>query len=302
MVKNEEIILDITDVTNEGSGVGKHNSFAVFVPLTAVGDRVRVKILKVKKSYAYGKLLEILEPSKDRIEADCPVFNRCGGCAFRHISYCAELKLKENKVYEVIKRIGGVDLKPQPIMYPENPDNYRNKAQYPVNLEGKAGFYAFHSHRIIPFTNCFLQPKEFGSIIEICEEWINEQNISIYNEEIHRGLLRHLYIRKAEKTGDIMVTLVINGDSIPKTEELIDKLKQAFEDNLKSVQLNKNTQNTNVILGDRCTVLYGSGYIFDELAGVKVRLSPLSFYQVNTGMAEKLYCKAKEYANPKGKI
>ena len=301
MVKNEEIILDITDVTAEGSGVGKHNSMAVFVPLTAVGDRAKVKILKVKKNYAYGKLLEIIEPSKDRIESDCPVFNRCGGCSFRHINYSAELRIKQNKVYEAIKRIGKVDMAPEPILFSENSDNYRNKAQYPVNNEGKAGFYAFHSHRIIPCGCCRLQPEEFSRLMDICEGWISDRKISIYNEQEHKGLLRHLYFRKAEMTGEIMVTLVINGDKIPFADDLINKLRQAFPDSLKSLQLNINKKNTNVILGEECVVLYGEGYITDILCGIKVRLSPLSFYQVNRQMAEKLYRKAAEYAKPQGK-
>lgn len=301
MQKNDEIILEITDVTKEGSGVGKYNGMAVFVPLTAAGDKARVKILKVKRNYSFGKLIEIIEPSADRITPDCPVFNKCGGCVFRHISYEAELNLKASKVYEVIKRIGGIDLKPQSILYGDNTDRYRNKAQFPVDLDGAAGFYAFHSHRIIPCCDCKLQPAEFTEIIKICEKWIAENNISIYNEESGKGLLRHIYLRKAEKTDEIMVTFVINGDSLPYADRLVSALNQAFDENLKSLQININKENTNVILGDKCKILYGDGYITDILCGVKVRLSPLSFYQVNRAMAEQLYKKAAEYAEPDGK-
>lgn len=299
--KNDEIILNITDVTNEGSGVGKYEGMAIFTPLTAVGDTARVKILKVKKNYAYGKLLEIIIPSSDRIEPDCAVFSKCGGCAFRHMSYKAESNLKQNKVYEAIKRIGGVDLAPQNIISATSPDNYRNKAQYPVDLCGKAGFYAFHSHRIIPCGDCLLQPQIFGEIVKAFEEWIEKYKISIYNEQKNSGLLRHLYIRKAKITGEIMVTLVINGNTVSNAKQLIDALLHLCGENLKSVQLNINTLDTNVILGDKCEVIYGKPYITDILCGVKVRLSPLSFYQVNREMAEKLYEKAAEYANPEGK-
>lgn len=301
MKKNDELILDITDTTAEGSGVGKYEGMAIFVPLTAVGDKVKTKILKVKKTYAYGKAMEILEPSPDRIEPDCPVFNKCGGCVYRHINYEAECKLKSNKVYEVIKRIGGVDMKPESILFEENTEHYRNKAQYPVSEEGLAGFYAFHSHRIIPCNNCLLQPEIFAEIVKNAEDWIKEYNISIYDETKHKGLLRHIYIRRAEVTGEIMFTAVINGDFLPFAKELTEKLKALCGENLKSVQININKENTNVILGNECKVIYGEAYITDILCGVKVRLSPLSFYQVNRKMAERLYQKAAEYAQPKNK-
>ena len=301
MQKNDEIILNITDVTNEGSGVGKYDGMAIFVPLTAIGDTAKVKILKVKKSYAFGKLLEIITPSPDRVTPDCPVFNQCGGCAFRHISYEAELKIKENKVYEAIKRIGGVDLTSNPIIFGESADRYRNKAQLPVSSNGQAGFFAFHSHRIIPIDDCKLQPEEFKSIINICEQWIKNHTISIYSEQNGNGLMRHIYLRKAEKTDETMVVLVINGDSVPFAEELVSNLRNLLGNTLKSIQLNINKKNTNVILGDECKIIYGDAHITDILCGVKVRLSPLSFYQVNRNMAEKLYRKAAEYANPTDK-
>lgn len=301
MKKNDELILDITDTTAEGSGVGKYEGMAIFVPLTAVGDKVKTKILKVKKTYAYGKAMEILEPSPDRIEPDCPVFNKCGGCVYRHINYEAECKLKSNKVYEVIKRIGGVDMKPESILFEENTEHYRNKAQYPVSEEGLAGFYAFHSHRIIPCNNCLLQPEIFAEIVKNAEDWIKKYNISIYDETKHKGLLRHIYIRRAEVTGEIMFTAVINGEFLPFAKELTEKLKVLCGENLKSVQININKENTNVILGNECKVIYGEAYITDVLCGVKVRLSPLSFYQVNRKMAERLYQKAAEYAQPKNK-
>lgn len=300
MLKNDEFIMEIVDVTNEGSGVGKVDGMAVFVPLTAVGDIVKVKALKVKKTYAYGKLMEIITPSNKRIENDCPYFNRCGGCVFRHIGYEAELELKQNKVYEVIKRIGGVDLAPQPILF-DKCDRYRNKAQYPLSENGGVGFYAFHSHRIIECEDCLLQPEIFSKICDTVSDFVRQYSISIYNEEKHKGLLRHLYIRRGQISGEIMVCFVINGDNLPKSEIIIDRLQAICGNELKSVALNINKNDTNVILGNTCKTLYGSDYITDILAGVKVRLSPLSFYQVNTVMANKLYKKAAEYAKPEGK-
>lgn len=301
MQKNDEFILDITDVTAEGSGVGKYNGMAVFVPLTAVGDTVRVKALKVKKSYAYARLIEIITPAQSRQAVDCSVFERCGGCVYRHITYSAECELKRNKVYEAVKRIGGIDLPPEPIIFEPETYGYRNKAQYPLSLDGKAGFYAFHSHRIIPCATCKLQPKVFGEIVSEAERWIAKYGISIYNETAHSGLLRHIYIRIAEKTGEIMLTLVINGKALPYTEELVKAVEMRIGKRLDSVYLNFNTEKTNVILGKECQLIYGVPYITDELCGIKVRLSPLSFYQVNRKMAERIYRKAAEYAEPDGK-
>ncbi len=294
MKKNDEIILSIVDYTSEGSGVGKYEGMAVFVPQTAVGDTAGVKILKVKKNYAFGKLMELKEISACRTENDCSAFSRCGGCAFRHISYSAELKAKENKAYEAIKRIGGADLKPQPILYSKE-GRYRNKAQYPINAEGKAGFYAAHSHRVIPCDDCLLQPPIFSLLIKETEKWIEKHGISIYNEEEHQGLLRHIFIRQGEKSKEIMLVAVINGERLPHSEDLIASLKAVAEEKLKSVQLNINTADTNVIMGDKCITLYGDDYITDELCGIKIRLSALSFYQVNHAMAETLYGKVAEY-------
>ncbi len=302
MQKNDQIEIEITDMTDEGSGIGRYEGMAVFVPCTAVGDRARVLVLKVKKTYAYGKLLEVISPSPDRVENDCPSFNRCGGCVYRHISYTSELRIKQTKVYEAIKRIGGVDLKPKDIIGSDSPYRYRNKAQYPVAGDGALGFYAFHSHRIIPCSICALQPEIFGKISAEVTDWIRENRISVYNEEAHKGLLRHIYLRLAEKTGEIMAVAVINGENLPCADDLVKRLLSVCGENLKSVQLNVNPAKTNVILGDKCRVLYGGEYITDVLCGVKVRLSPLSFYQVNRATAEKLYKKAAEYAEPKGKV
>ncbi len=301
MLKNDEITIEITDMTAEGSGVGKYEGMAVFIPLTAVGDTVRAKILKVKKNYAFAKATEIITPSPDRINNDCKVFNQCGGCVYRHISYDAELKIKYNKVYEAIKRIGGIDMKPCRIIPSDSCDRYRNKAQYPVAADGSVGFFALRSHRIVRCDTCALQPEIFDKITDFCSFWIKTYNISVYNEESHKGLLRHIYIRLAEKTSEIMFCAVINGENLPHAEELTSGLLSVCGENLKSVQLNINKEKTNVILGEKCKVIYGEKYITDILCKVKIRLSPLSFYQVNRSSAEKLYNKALQYAEPDGK-
>lgn len=300
MQKNSEIILDITDVTAEGNGVGKYEGVAVFVPGSAVGDRVKVHIVKVKRNYCFGKVIEVIEESKDRIEVDCPVFSKCGGCVYRHIDYKAEALIKQNRVQETMKRIGGIDIKAQPILTGA-PNRYRNKAQYPVSQDGSVGFYAVHSHRIIPCDDCMLQPEEFKSIAELFSSFIKEFYVSVYNEETGKGLVRHLYLRKGTATGEIMVALVINGNSLPQSDIFINNLKNLLGDSLKTVVLNINKENTNVILGRENKVLYGDGYITDILCGNKIRINPLSFYQVNRDMAEVLYKKAEEYTCPEGK-
>ena len=301
MKKNDIVKIDIVDMTVDGSGVGKSDGMAIFVPLTAVGDTVNVRILKVKKNYAFGKVEEILVPSSSRIENDCPSFKSCGGCAYRHISYEKECEIKQNKVYSAIKRIGGIDLEPKAIIPSNRVSHYRNKEQLPLSANGKFGFFAKHSHRVIECDSCKLQPEIFDKISAGVSEWITLYNIKPYNEENHTGLMRHLYIRMAEKTGEILVCAVINGEKLPKAEEFVSLLKEVCGENLKSVQINKNTEKTNVILGKECEVLYGKKYITDILCGVKVRISPLSFYQVNRDMAEQLYKKAAEYAECENK-
>lgn len=301
MKKNDYIELDITAMSSEGSGIGRYEGLAVFVPQTAIGDRIKAKILKVKSSCAFGKVEEIIVRSSDRCEPRCAAFSKCGGCVYRHIDYQAELSIKQQKVEDAIKRIGGIDMAPQPICGGESSDRYRNKAQYPVAEDYTVGFYANHSHRIIPSGDCMLQPQEFYKISEIFTAWISSKRLSVYNEESGRGLVRHLYLRKAVSTGELMVCIVINGSSLPDSSELVEALRAELGDALKTVVLNINKEKTNVILGDKCVNLYGDGYICDMLCGVRVRIAPLSFYQVNRDMAQKLYRKAAEYAAPEGK-
>lgn len=296
--KNDVIDIEITGFSSEGSGVGHCDGQAVFVAGAAVGDELRVNIILAKKNYAIGKIQHILKASPDRIIPDCPVFPRCGGCQYRHISYEAEKRIKTQKVRDAFLRIGHIECVPEEIVGAENYNGYRNKAQYPTcfsNGRLMTGFYAPFSHRVIDCKNCLLQPREFENILRAVAKWSERYKIPSYDEATQKGLLRHIYIRKGFATGEIMVCLVINGEKIFKKDELISLLKKA-EPNIKTVVLNHNTENTNVIMGKKNTVLYGKGYIEDILCSKRFRISPLSFYQVNHDQAEKLYECAASFA------
>ncbi|MBR4909782.1 MAG: 23S rRNA (uracil(1939)-C(5))-methyltransferase RlmD [Clostridia bacterium] len=301
MIKNETVRITVNDITAEGAGVGRYEGMAVFVPHTAVGDVIDAKIVKINKNYAYGIIDKIITSSDTRIPVDCPSFYKCGGCVFRHINYKSELEIKENRVRETLKRIAGADIKSGGIVGADNTFAYRNKAQFPFSANGSTGFFAPRSHRVIPISECPLLPDEFGGIAACVSEFLRENNISVYNEESGRGLARHLYIRKGAVSGEIMVVLVINGDTLPRFKALTDKLLSLCGESLKSVQLNINKKRTNVILGDKNKVIFGAPYITDTLCKIKIRISPFTFYQINHDMAEKLYKKAGEYAEPKGK-
>ncbi|MBQ3537581.1 MAG: 23S rRNA (uracil(1939)-C(5))-methyltransferase RlmD [Clostridia bacterium] len=296
--KNDIIDIDITGFSSEGSGVGHYEGQAVFVAGAAPGDSLQCIIIKAKKNYAIGKIQHILKASSDRIIPDCPAFPRCGGCQYRHISYDAELKIKTQKVRDAFQRIGHLDIIPEEAVGADSPDRYRNKAQYPVETaNGRllTGFYAPFSHRVIDCKSCLLQPAEFSDILKVVAKWSEKYKIPSYDERTGKGLLRHIYIRKGFSTGEIMVCLVINGDKIFKKDELISALTKA-NSNIKTVLVNKNTEDTNVIMGKEEKVLYGKGYIEDILCGKRFRISPLSFYQVNHAQAESLYKKAAEFA------
>lgn len=301
--KNDRIKLKIESCSVNGSGVGRHEGMAIFVPATAVGDEITAHILKTKKTYAFAKVEEVLTASPDRILPECPVYLKCGGCVFSHMKYKAEAKLKADHVKECFKRIGGIEPEFEEIIAAESDKRYRNKAQYPVAIDGseiKTGFYSPHSHRVVHCPDCLLQPEEFSDILAVFSEYIKEFGVSVYDETIHKGLLRHIYIRKGAATGEIMVCAVINGNSLPKENILVQRLIAANTD-IKSIIININKKDTNVILGGECRTLWGSDYITDILCSKKFRISPLSFYQVNRNQAEKLYNKAAEYAALTGK-
>ena len=303
--KNQVVPLEITGYTADGSGVGHYNGIAVFVPQAAAGDRIETKILKTAKSFAYGKIERIVSPSEDRIPVDCPQFSRCGGCVFRHISYEAELRAKQQRVQDALERIAGFRFAVlKPIVGAQNPDRYRNKAQLPVGdgPDGKIrmGFYAARSHRIIDCTECLLQPEEFALAVSAFQEWERSTRDSVYSESTGRGALRHFFLRKAEVTGEVMACVVVNGNGVHNEPELAALLKQKVP-GLASVVVNSNREKTNVILGRKCRTVWGSDFITDRLCGLSFRISPLSFYQVNPKQAERLYGLAGQYAGLTGR-
>lgn len=301
--KNEIKEIEITGLTNEGYGVGKSEGIVIFVPFTAVGDKLKVRILKANSSHCYGKIEEVIIPSPDRIEPDCEVFGKCGGCELRHISYEAELKAKEGFVRDAFIRIGGIDTEFLPIIPNSSPNEYRNKTQYPVrkneNGETVCGFFAGRSHRIIPCENCRLEQNIFKEIKRFILDFAKEHKISVYNESEHSGVLRHICIRKGHYTEEICVTIVVRR-FVPQLKPLASLLSKNFPD-IKSITANINKDKTNVIYGSEEKLLYGVPFITDKMCGKTFSVSPLSFYQVNTPMAEILYKKAAELAEPDGK-
>ena len=305
MKKNDDIILDITSLSGQGVGIGRVDGMAVFVDNTAVGDRVEAHIIKVKKNYSVGKLSKIIFPSESRKEVDCPVFSRCGGCAFRHIHYKNELEIKSAGVYDAMKRIGSLDVKPKEILPAPIEVGYRNKAQYPVSTDENGlyyGFYARHSHRVIRSEGCKLQPPIFEKTMKLIKIWADKNGVSAYDETKREGILRHILLRYGEKTGELMVVAVINADSLPFAEDLTEILREGLGENLASLQYNVNKEDTNVILGEKTVKVFGNDYITDEICGVKVRISAASFYQVNRAAAEVLYKKAAAYIEKEDKV
>lgn len=299
--KNDVLALDIVDMTSDGVGIGKHEGMTIFVASACTGDIVEAKILKVKKSYSFAKIEKIIKKSSNRIISDCNTYLKCGGCSLRHINYDYELIVKEKKVKDAITRIGGFDnIKINDIVGADDINFYRNKSQIPIrkNKDGKliCGFFANHSHRIIEFEHCLLQSNVFNNALNALKEWMLLYKIEPYDEEKHSGTIRHLYLREAKKTKEVMVCIVVNSDKVLNHENELVKILRYKIESLKTVVINVNTKRTNVITGDKCRVIYGDGYITDELCGLKFNISPLSFYQVNRDQAERLYNKAMEYA------
>ena len=303
MNKNDIYTAEITDLTNIGSGVCRIEGRVVFVPLTAIGDKCSVKILKVKDSYAYGKIEEILTPSSDRIPSDCPAFGKCGGCSFRHLTYEAELAAKERFIKDAFTRTAGLTPDFLPIIKNDQITRYRNKAQYPIgkdkNGQAVCGFYASNSHRIIPCNDCLLQPEIFSEITDHILRYIRANKLSVYNEEENKGVLRHICLRKGHHSGEINVTIVARRN-IPELKKLSKDLMTKFPA-IKGVVLNLNKKDTNVIMGEEELTLAGEPTIKDIMCENTVTISPGSFYQVNTPMAERLYAAAKDFAQPENK-
>jgi len=302
--KNKNYIVEITDLNHEGQGVGRINNFAVFVEGGVIGEKIEVKIIKVAKNYAVGKIEKIITPSKSRVEPFCADYKRCGGCSLQHIDYEAQLEYKTNLVKETLKRIGKIDeIIVQDIIGMKKPFNYRNKVQLPVGMkkgEIQIGFYAKRSHDIIDYEECRIQDPVCDKIREIFRNFIKNNKIEVYDEVAHKGLVRHLMIRKGFKTGEIMVVIVINGKDLPKKRRLVDELVKKVN-GIKSIVLNINTQKTNVILGEKNIKIYGSDTITDYIGNFRFNISPLSFFQVNSIQAEVLYNKALDFAELTGK-
>ena len=329
--KDDVLTVTIEDISDEGLGIGKADGYALFVKDTVVGDTCRVKIMKAKKNYAFAHLEEVINPSSFRITPRCEKAKACGGCQLQAMSYEAELAFKENKVKNNLVRIGGfpedfIEGIKEPIVgmsssdvnekskKPDgkcdckeaamNPYRYRNKAQYPVGYDKEgnlvAGFYAGRTHDIIPNTDCLLGREINKTILECILSFMKKEKISAYDEKTGKGMLRHILIREGFTSGEIMVCLIVNADSLPKEEALCETLVKEVPA-IKSSCLNVNLKDTNVIMGDETRVLWGKETIEDELDGVKFKISARSFYQINPVQTERLYKKALEYANLTGK-
>ena len=298
--KNKEYVVEIIDNGFEGEGIAKINDFTIFVPNAIKGEKVKILIVKVLKSYGYGKIIELLEKSIDRVESDCNTYKRCGGCSLRHIKYEKTLEMKQNAVQSLVNKFLKNKIEVQKTLGMENPYYYRNKAQYPVgkNSEGKAqiGVFANRTHEIIPIQECYIQNKKSQEVAKFVIEFINANNISVYNEKTRKGLVRHIVTKVGVKTNEIMCVLVINGKEIPKEKELVTEVTKKFPE-VKTIVKNINTQNTNVVMGKENIVIYGNGYIKDQLGKYIFKISPHSFYQVNPIQAENLYNIGVQAAN-----
>lgn len=304
MKKDDIITLAIEDLSSDGLGVGKYEGIAFFVKDTVIGDVAEAKIMKMKKTYGYARLIRLIKASPDRIVPPCPVARQCGGCQIQAMSYRAQLKFKEEKVRNNLMRIGKFEEIPmEPILGMEQPFRYRNKAQFPVgrDREGRlvAGFYAGRTHNIITCRDCLLGSEVNRPIVEIVLTHMKRYRIEPYDEATGTGLVRHIMTRVARRTGQIMVCLVLNGTQLPHESDLIEQLSQI--PGMTSITLNINTERTNVIMGRRQKLLWGRETIEDYIGDVRFSISPQSFYQVNPLQTEKLYGKALEYAALTGK-
>ena len=320
MKKNDVFTVTIEDMGEDGAGIGKTDGYTWFIKDALIGDVIQASVMKMKKNYGFARLVKILEPAPARVEPRCPVARACGGCQLQELDYREQLRFKERKVYNHLKRIGGMDrlflpedrekaagvldaVVMEPIIGMEDPWRYRNKAQYPVGLgkDGQltAGFYAGRTHSLIPAPglDCLLGCQENKELLKIILDFMKEYKIKPYDEAAHQGLVRHVLLRKGFSSGGLMVCLVINGEELPHGGELAERLREA---GVSSVSYSVNTERTNVIMGTRIVNLYGPGYITDTIGDIEYRISPLSFYQVNPVQTEILYEKALSLAGLTG--
>lgn len=279
----------ITDYTTEGQGIAHIDGCTVFIPCAIAGERMRVRIDRTAKTWASATIVEIMEVSPHRVNRECPVGKKCGGCDFWHMDYAEETRLKAERVRTCLNRIGAEALESVPILAAPTCFGYRNKAQYPVAFKKRAyaGFFRAGSHEVIENSRCCILPEESDRVKDAVIDYVNQFHVSVYDEGRHRGLLRHIYVRRGAVSGQILVCLAVNGSSIPHPEALIARLQKI--DGFTTLVLSVNTKKGNTVLGDECITLYGPGYIEDTLCGLTFRLSPRSFYQVNHHQAERLY-------------
>ena len=290
--KNKEYIVDIIDNGFEGEGIAKINNFTIFVSGAIKGEKIKILIVKVLSSHAFGKIIEIIEKSKFRVEADCSTYKRCGGCNLRHIDYEETLNMKQNAVQSLVNKTLKTKIFVKPTWGMGNPYHYRNKLQYPIGKdkigEPVLGVFANRTHEIIPVDNCMIQDEESDQVAKCVLGVIKKYKLSVYDERTNRGLMRHIVIKKGFRTNQIMVILVINGDVLPFAKNIARDLQEAYSD-ICSVVVNVNKKNTNVILGDKNITILGQDYIMDQLGDYIFKISPLSFYQVNPVQAEAMY-------------
>ena len=290
LIKNQVYEATIVDYTAEGQGVAKIEGCAVFIPNALVGEKCTVRIEKAQKTWASGKIVELLERSEHRVNRECPVAKLCGGCDFWHMTYEEETRLKANRVLQALNRIGGENLTEMPILSAPTCYGYRNKAQYPVASKKNrayAGFFRAGTHSVVENSRCLILPEETDKVKDAVIDYVNQFRITAYDEENHKGLLRHIYVRRGAVSGQILVCLVVNGRKLPHIPELLERLKKI--PGFTTLVLSVNTRPGNAILGDEFITLYGPGYIEDTLCGLNFRLSPRSFYQVNHHQAQRLY-------------
>ena len=290
LIKNQIYETTVTDYTAEGQGVAHIDGCAVFLPNAIAGERVRVRIEKANKTWAAGKIVEILEKSPHRVNRECPVAKLCGGCDFWHMDYAEETRLKAQRVTDCLNRLAGEQLEPLPILAAPSCHGYRNKAQYPVALEkgrAYAGFFRAGTHQVVENRCCLILPEETDAVKDAVMDYVNQFRVSVYDEASHKGLLRHIYVRRGAVSGQILVCLAVNGEKLPKPEALIIRLQKI--PGFTTLVLSVNTKKGNAVLGEKFITLYGPGYIEDTLCGLNFRLSPRSFYQVNHHQAQRLY-------------
>lgn len=306
--KNQDYEIIIEDLTQKGEGVGRIDGYALFVKDTVIGDRIIARVTKTNKNYGYGRLTEIIEPSLDRVKPPCPVSRACGGCTLMSMSYQAQLDFKRKLIHNNLARIGGfTDIEVPPVIGMDNPCRYRNKAQFPVGTDRDGGiaigFYAGRTHSIIPCEDCLIGDAVNAGILAEIKSHMLKYKIKPYDELSHTGLVRHILIRVGFATGEVMVCLVINGEALPASDELVKALQNlplSSDRKIASVMLNINRERTNVILGTECRLLWGASYIEDYIDTIKYRISPLSFYQVNPVQTRVLYGLALDFAGLTG--